>query len=47
MPIVFSEAEAKTYLVQVESIAQAVVSANPTMKGDFELLSEIAKKSSQ
>jgi len=43
--IVFPEAEAKAYLAQVESIAQAVVSANPTMKGDFELLSEIAKKS--
>ena len=45
--IVFSEAEAKTYLAQVETIAQAVVNANPTMKADFELLSEIAKKPSQ
>lgn len=42
--IVFPDAEAKAYLAQVESIAPAVLNANPTMKGDFELLSGTAKK---
>jgi TRAP-type C4-dicarboxylate transport system substrate-binding protein len=42
--IVFPGAEAKAYLAQVESIAPAVLNANPTMKGDFELLSGAAKK---
>jgi TRAP-type C4-dicarboxylate transport system substrate-binding protein len=45
--ITFPEAEAKAYLAQVESIAPAVLGANPTMKGDFDLLSETAKKLSQ
>jgi len=45
--IVFPEAEAKAYLAQVESIAPAVLTANPTMKGDFDLLSGAAKKLAQ
>jgi len=45
--IIFSGAETKAYLTQVESIAPAVLSANPTMKGDFDLLSEAAKKLNQ
>lgn len=45
--IVFPDAEAKAYLAQVESIAPGVMGANPTMKGDFELLSETARKLSQ
>jgi len=43
----FPDPEAKAYLAQVESIAPGVVSANPTMKADFDLLSESAKKLSQ
>jgi TRAP-type C4-dicarboxylate transport system substrate-binding protein len=45
--IIFPDAETKAYLTQVESIAPAVLSANPTMKGDFDLLSETAKKLNQ
>jgi C4-dicarboxylate-binding protein DctP len=45
--IIFPDAETQAYLTQVESIAPAVLSANPTMKGDFDLLSEAAKKLNQ
>ena len=45
--IIFPDAETKAYLTQVESIAPAVLSANPTMKGDFDLLSEAAKRLNQ
>jgi len=45
--IIFPDAETKAYLTQVESIAPAVLGANPTMKGDFDLLSEAAKRLNQ
>lgn len=45
--IIFPDAETQAYLTQVESIAPAVLSANPTMKADFDLLSETAKKLNQ
>jgi TRAP-type transport system periplasmic protein len=45
--IIFPDPEAKAYLAEVESIAPGVMSANPTMKEDFDLLSETAKKLSQ
>ena len=45
--IIFPDEETKAYLTQVESIAPAVLGASPTMKGDFDLLSEAAKKLNQ
>ena len=45
--ITLPDAEAKAYLAQVESIAPAVLGANPNMKGDFELLSAAAKRLAQ
>ncbi len=45
--ITLPDAEAKAYLAQVESIAPSVLNANPTMKSDFELFSNTAKKLAQ
>jgi TRAP-type C4-dicarboxylate transport system substrate-binding protein len=41
--ITLPEADVKAYLAKVESIAPAVLNANPVTKGDFELFSARAK----